>query len=93
MTKIDDNLPLEVLSLFAEALGFRLSFDHAPDADEWTASAGHGVTYVQYVGTRKSMCAFLTGYGAMRLQTAQIINEVEMANNALISAMRSKIQR
>ena len=93
MSKIDDNLPTEVLTALAEALGFSVAFDRSPDTDKWTLSAGHGETYVQHVGTRQGVCAFLTGYAAMRLQTTQILNDFDNANRKLVLEMRALLER
>ena len=93
MSKIENNLPTEVLTALAEALGFRVAFDRSPGTDEWTLSAGHGATYVHHVGTRQGVCAFLTGYGAMQLQTTQILNDLDNANRRLILDMRARLGR
>ena len=91
MSKIENNLPPEVLTALAEACGFRLAFDRSPGTDEWTLSVGHGVKHVQYVGTRQSVCAFLTGYAAMRLQTKQILNDLDSAHRVLILDIRNRL--
>lgn len=91
MNKIDDNLPTNVLSALAEACGFHLSYSRAPGTDEWTLSHGHGASHVQHVGTRKSVCAFLTGYADMRLQTTQILNEMSNAHQKLVLTMKMRL--
>lgn len=92
-SKIETSLPTEALTALAEACGFNVTVDRRPGTDEWTLSAGHGVKHVQYVGTRQSVCAFLTGYAAMRLQTAQILNDLDNAHRRLILDMRERLDR
>lgn len=96
MSKIDDDLPAGVLTALAEACGFRITFDPSPDVDEWTLSgtlpAGLTTFDVQHVGTRRSACAFLIGYSTMRLQTAQILNELESGNRKLFLDMRERLR-
>jgi hypothetical protein len=87
--KIDDELPVAVLDAIAHALGFRVFYDRREDVDEWTLSAGHGASHVQYVGTRKSICAFLAGYGAMRARAVQMLNDAERANKNTIADCRA----
>ena len=91
MSRIENNLAAEVLTVLAEACGFCVAFDRSPGADEWTLSAGHGVKHVQYVGTRQSVCAFLTGYAAMQLQTTQILNDLDNAHRRLILDVRERL--
>ena len=91
MNKIDEELPLEVLKLLAEACGFQLFRCTTVGIDEWTLWRGHGVSHVQHVGTRKAICAFLAGYSDMRLLTAQILNELEAAHRSVIAAMRVRL--
>jgi hypothetical protein len=91
MSKIDDNLHIEVLSALAKACGFSVAYDRSPGADTWTLSAGHGDEHLQYVGTRQCVCAFLHGYAAMRLQTTQILNELDNAQRRQILDMRSRL--
>ena len=91
IAKIDPDLPTVVLSTVAEACGFRIVYDHSPGADAWEISAGHGASHVQYVGTRQSVCAFLAGYAAMRLQTTQILNDLDAAHRRLIFDMRDRL--
>jgi len=97
MSKIEDNLPTEVLTALAEACGFQVVFDRAPGTDEWTLTAGRfagPLQYdVQYVGTRQSVCAFLTGYASMQLQTTQILNDLDRAHQGLILDMRERLGR
>lgn len=90
--KIDDkNVSTEVLSVLAKACGFRVAFDRSPGADEWELSAGHGENHVQYVGTRQGVSAFLTGYGAMQLQTRQILNDLDSAHRKILLDMKTRI--
>lgn len=91
MPKIEADLPLTVLNALAKGCGFRITYDHSPGADEWTLSAGHGATHVQYVGTRRDICAFLSGYAAMRIQTTQILNEIDNETRKLIVDMRTRL--
>lgn len=91
MSKIENNLPTEVLTALAKACGFSSAFDRSPGTDEWTLSAGHGATHVQHVGTRQSVCAFLTGYAAMQIKTTQILNDLDNANRRLILDMRARL--
>lgn len=93
MSKIDVDLPTEVLGALARACGFLLSYDRTPGADAWTLSHGHGPTYVQHVGTRQAVCAFLTGYADMQLQTTQILNELDSAQQRLIVDVRDCLGR
>ena len=91
MSKIDDELPTEVLNALAVACGFHLS--STPGVDEWTLSHPHGVIHtepVHHVGTRKAICAFLTGYADMQLQTTQILNDFDSAQRKLILEMRGR---
>lgn len=94
--KIDDNLPTEVLTALAEGCGFRLAFD-LPDGNKWTLStsivAGQITVPLQHVGTRRSVCAFLIGYSSMRLQTTQILNDLDSANQKMILDMRERLGR
>jgi hypothetical protein len=90
VTNIDDNLPEVVLIALAEALGFRIAYARQPGVDEWTLSAGHGVNHVQYVGTRASVCAFLAGYAAMKLQTTQMLNDMDNAHRRMVIEMRDR---
>lgn len=91
MSKIENNLPIEVLTALAEACGFRIALDHSPGANEWTLSHGHGATHVQHVGTRQDVCAFLTGYADMQLLTMQILNDLDNAHRRLILDMRARL--
>ncbi len=94
MSKIDDELPAEVLTALAAACGFRLSC--ALGGDEWTLSHPHGAIHVEpveHVGTRKAVCAFLTGYADMQLQTTQILNDLDSAQRKLLSDMRGRLGR
>lgn len=93
MSKIENNLPTEVLTALAEACGFRIAFNRSPETDEWTLSHGHGPTCVQHVGTRQDVCAFLTGYADMRLQTTQILNDLDNAHRRLILDVRKLLGR
>jgi hypothetical protein len=93
MSKIEDNLPAEVLTALAEACGFCITYDRSPGVDEWTLSAGHGKTHVQHVGTRQGVCAFLSGFATMQLQTSQILNDLDSAYRGLILDMRSRLGR
>lgn len=92
--KIDDDLPTEVLTALAEGCGFRLAFD-LPDGDKWTLStsivAGQITMPIQHVGTRRSVCAFLSGYSSMLLKTTQILNDLERANRKLLLDMRARL--
>jgi hypothetical protein len=92
ISKIETNLPTEVLTALAEACGFRVVFDRSPGADEWTLSHGHGVSHVQHVGTRQAVCAFLTGHADMRLITVQILNDLDSAHRRLILDMRTRLE-
>ncbi len=89
--KIDDALPTEVLTALAASLGFQINFEHSPGVDEWELSGDLGLTRVQHVGTRRSVCAFLIGYSSMRLQTTQILNDLDRANQKLILDMRARL--
>lgn len=95
MSKIDDNLPTEVLALLAKECGFSLAVSEG--AAEWKLSAkrkaGQTDFVVEYTGTRQSVCAFLTGYGAMHLVTTQLLNEIDSAHRELVLAMRSRLGR
>lgn len=91
MTKIDDNLHPSVLSAVAKSCGFSVAFDRRPNTDEWTLRAGHGASYVEYAGTRQSVCAFLAGYVTMRERTATMLNGLEDAHRGLITAARERL--
>lgn len=91
MSPIATNLPSEVISALAEACGFRVVCDHAPDADEWTLSAGHGATHVQFVGTKQSVCAFLSGYAAMRIKAMQMLNDLDAAHKQVFLALQADL--
>jgi len=90
--KIETDLPDSVLNVLAKALGFNINFDRSPHVDQWLLSGGHGKTYVSYTGTRRDICAFLTGYSAMRLQTVQILNDLDQAQRQLDRDMRSRLE-
>jgi hypothetical protein len=92
MSKIENNMPTEVLVAVAKACGFSVVVDRSPGADEWTLSHGHGVTHVQHVGTRQDVCAFLTGYADMRLLTTQMLNDLDNAHRSLILDMRDRLE-
>ena len=89
--KIDADLPTEVIAAVAETCGFRVHYDRSPGTDEWTLSRGHGSTHVQHVGTRRDVCAFLTGYANMQIQTTKILSELEKAHRALILDVRQRL--
>ena len=95
MSKIDDNLPTEVLTALADACGFRIACDRTPGVDAWTLSqrlpAGTVTMHVEHVGTRQSVCAFLIGFSSMQLQTTQILNEIDGANRRLILDMMARL--
>ncbi len=91
MSKIETDMPTDVLACVAEACGFRVAYDRRPDADEWTLSRGHGVKHIQHAGTRQSVCAFLNGYAAMQLQTTQILNDMDNAHRRLVLEMRERL--
>ncbi len=89
--KIETSVPVQILAALAEGCGFRSSYDRTPGADEWTLSAGHGDTHVQYVGTMQSVLAFLTGYAAMRMQTKQMLLDLSTTHERLILDMRTRL--
>lgn len=89
--KIDTDLPVVVLVAVAEACGLSVSWDRAPGADAWTLSAGHGDRRIDHVGTKQSVCAFLTGYAAMQQQTVQILNEFGSAQRELVADMLARV--
>lgn len=93
MRKINDDLPLDVLTALAEGYGFSVALSRPPDADEWVLTAGQGAKLVQHRGTRQSVCAFLTGYAAMLLQTTQILNEIDNGHRRIILGMRERLAR
>lgn len=95
-TKIHDELPDDVLAALADACDLHLSYDHAPGTDEWTLSgslpAGPVNMAVEYVGTRRSVCAFLMGYSTMQLQTRQILHEIDRANrDRILDMLRTRL--
>jgi hypothetical protein len=89
--KIETEMPTEVLVALAEACGFRLASDRVSGADEWTLSAGHGADHVQYVGTRQSVCSFLSGHVAMQAQTTKILNDLDNAHRRLVLDARGRL--
>jgi hypothetical protein len=93
VVKIDEGMPDEVMRLLAESLGFQLSRDVRPGTDEWILSAGHGATCVQHAGTRRGVCAFLTGFSTMQRKTAQLLNDLERANRLWVETARSRLGR
>jgi hypothetical protein len=94
--KILDDVPDDVLASLAATCGVRMAYDHTPGADEWTLSwtqpAGPIDMTVEYVGTRRSVCAFLMGYSAMQIQTRQILSDLDRAGHGLIhDVMRTRL--
>lgn len=90
MSKINTGLPDTVLAALAAACGFQIASNRTAGIDEWVLTAGHGATHHQHTGTRQEVCAFLMGYGAMQLQTTQILNELNSAHQKLILDMQAR---
>lgn len=74
--KIEDDLPTSVISVVANACGFQVAYSREPDVDEWSLSSGHGENHVEYVGTRQVICAFLSGFVAMRERAVQLLSDL-----------------
>lgn len=87
--KIQDDLPTDVLSRAASACGFQVAYSREPDLDEWSLSSGHGETHVEYVGTRRTICAFLVGFVASRDRAIGLLKDLsDQQREAFLRAMR-----
>jgi hypothetical protein len=87
--KIQDDLPTDVLSRAASACGFRVAYSREPDLDEWSLSSGHGERHVEYVGTRRTICAFLVGFVASRDRAIELLKDLrDQQREAFLRAMR-----
>jgi hypothetical protein len=91
VSKIETNLPTEVITALAEACGFSVAYDRSPGANTWTLSHGHGISYVQHTGTREAVCAFLIGYADMGLLTSQALNDLDNEKQKLILDVRVRL--
>lgn len=86
-TIINDSMPDNMINALAIALGFRIVLY----ADSCDLSIGHGTSHTTYTGTKRSVAAFLLGYGAMQLQTSQMLNDLDNAHRRLIIDMRARM--
>lgn len=91
ISKIDTNIPFEVLTVLAEGCGFHLAFDHTPGTDVWTLSTKRGDKYIQHVGTKESVVGFLIGYAVMQLETKKILSDLDSAQHKLILDMQTRL--
>jgi hypothetical protein len=95
MSNININIDLHpaVITAAAEQLGFRVTYDHTPNADAWTLSTGHGGSLQEFTGTRATVCAFIAGCAEFSAKASAAICELDLAHHRLILDANRKIGR
>ena len=91
MTKINIDLEPQVIRVVAEGCGFSVTPYSRLGEDEWKLFAGRGATYVEYVGTKQVICAFLQGYVEMKLQATMALQTLENVHARVLGDTRTRL--
>ena len=93
MSNINIDLHPAVITAAAQQLGFRVTYDHTPNADAWTLSTGHGTSLEEFTGTRATVCAFLAGCAEFSAKASAALFEIDSEHRRLIRDASRKLGR